>query len=575
MNQHNQIQVGNMTYGRLFTADQVGYPSSEEDLSQILQTFNRTDMLIILARINLLLQSREDFFRSERCLKENFCSPILLNAVNVSRELSRNIIFNRESTLRLLDKSARISDPHSPRAPDATYEARYDLAKCYLIANGLLEGEHPNFGEDLTEEERNALLAALIPGFEYRIDSSPGPHIKHSLVRSKELLEGLQGTPSTFDVNATFHQATGLSLQGYQYLILSILSVSLSFTLKDVLDGEIFTDTQRFPDLVPLYERLLQHTCIPINELALEVERTPSLPNEFLLLRKYPLLKIDENRIMCIDIGFLLDKLETGVFWIIHGQLNAEESGGGKKIIDLRGQVFEDYTASIIKRALSDKEVCAERYILRPRYDQKEQTECTDIAVLGDDTLILLECKAPLLSAKTKFSGDFCNLYDGIKCNAIKGVKQLWTAIQTLAHTNTTQRGRVEGIDISQVRKIYPVLILSDRIFSFPYMNRFLDSEFTRLVTRNDLKEHLEIVPLTVLTIEDLESLEPYLSDTPFHAHLDDWITQFFSINKSLPFNEYLRRLREREMRHNTYMEHEARQIRANIEQYFSARGVD
>ena len=575
MNQHNQIQVGNMTYGRLFTADQVGYPSSEEDLSQILQTFNCTDMLIILARINLLLQSREDFFRSERCLKENFCSPILLNAVNVSRELSRNIIFNRESTLRLLDKSARISDPHSPRAPDATYEARYDLAKCYLIANGLLEGEHPNFGEDLTEEERNALLAALIPGFEYRIDSSPGPHIKHSLVRSKELLEGLQGTPSTFDVNATFHQATGLSLQDYQYLILSILSVSLSFTLKDVLDGEIFIDTQRFPDLVPLYERLLQHTCIPINELALEVERTPSLPNEFLLLRKYPLLKIDENRIMCIDIGFLLDKLETGVFWIIHGQLNAEESGGGKKIIDLRGQVFEDYTASIIKRALSDTEVCAERYILRPRYDQKEQTECTDIAVLGDDTLILLECKAPLLSAKTKFSGDFCNLYDGIKCNAIKGVKQLWTAIQTLAHTNTTQRGRVEGIDISQVRKIYPVLILSDRIFSFPYMNRFLDSEFTRLVTRNDLKEHLEIVPLTVLTIEDLESLEPYLSDIPFHAHLDDWITQFFSINKSLPFNEYLRRLREREMRHNTYMEHEARQIRANIEQYFSARGVD
>ena len=218
-----------------------------------------------------------------------------LNTISVSRELSRNIIFNRESTLRLFDKSVRISDPHSPRAPDATYDARYDLAKCYLIANGLLEGEHPNFGENLTEEERNALLAALIPGFEYRRDSSPGAHIKYSLVRSKELLEGLQETSSTFDVNATFHQATGLSLQDYQYLILSILSVSLSFTLKDVLDGEIFIDIQRFPDLVPLYEKLLQHTCISIDELALEMERTPSLSNEFLLLRKYPLMKIDEK----------------------------------------------------------------------------------------------------------------------------------------------------------------------------------------------------------------------------------------------------------------------------------------
>ena len=372
MNRPSQIQVGNMTYGRLFTADQVGHPSSEEDLSQILHTFNYTDILFILARINLLLQSREDFFRSERCLQENFCSPILLNTISVSRELSRNIIFNRESTLRLFDKSVRISDPHSPRAPDATYDARYDLAKCYLIANGLLEGEHPNFGENLTEEERNALLAALIPSFEYRRDSSPGAHIKYSLVRSKELLEGLQGTSSTFDVNATFCQATGLSLQDYQYLILSILSVSLSLSLEDILDGsEIFVDTQRFPDLAPLYNRLLQHTCIPIDELASEVEITPSLPNEFLLLRKYPLIKIAENRIMCIDIGFLLEKLETGVFWIIHGQLNAEESGRGKKIIDLRGQVFEDYTASIMKRALSNTAARAEQYIIRPRYDHK------------------------------------------------------------------------------------------------------------------------------------------------------------------------------------------------------------
>ena len=450
------------------------------------------------------------------------------------------------------------------------------MVKCYLIANGLLEAEHPDFGTDLTEEERNALLAALIPGFEYRIDSSPGPHIKRSLVRSKEILEGLQGASSTFDVNATFSRATGLSLQDYQYLILSILSVSLSLSLGDILDGsEIFVDTQPSPDLAPLYDRLLQHTCIPIDELASEVETIPSLSNEFLLLRKYPLVQIDENRIMCIDIGFLLEKLETGVFWIIRDQLEEERRGRGKEIIDLRGEVFEDYAASIIKRALSDTGACTERYIISPMYDQREQAECTDIAVCGDDTLILLECKAPLLSANTKFSGDFCNLHDGIKPNAIKGVEQLWSAIQTLGHTDTTQRRRVEGINISQVRKIYPVLVLSDRIFSFPFMNRFLDSEFQRFVTYNDLEEHLEIMPLTVLTIEDLENLEPYLSDTPFHAHLGQWITQIFLDNMSSPFSEYLRRLRENEMRHNTYMEQEARQMLADIGEYFSARGID
>ena len=55
MNQHNQIQVGNMVYGRMLTANQIGHPDSEEDLAQILCTFSYTDMLITLARINLLL----------------------------------------------------------------------------------------------------------------------------------------------------------------------------------------------------------------------------------------------------------------------------------------------------------------------------------------------------------------------------------------------------------------------------------------------------------------------------------------------------------------------------------------
>ena len=106
-------------------------------------------------------------------------------------------------------------------------------------------------------------------------------------------------------------------------------------------------------------------------------------------------------------------------------------------------------------------------------------------------------------------------------------------------------------------------------------MNRFLDSEFKRLATLNDLEEHLEIMPLTVLTIEDLENLEPYFSDTPFHAHLDQWITQIFLNNTSSPFGKYLSWLRERETRHNTYMEQEARQMLADIGEYFSTRGID
>ena len=240
---------------------------------------------------------------------------------------------------------------------------------------------------------------------------------------------------------------------------------------------------------------------------------------------------------MCIDIGFLLEKLETGVFWIIRNQLEEERRGKGEEIIQLWGQVFEDYAASIIERGINAQTPSSmERYILRPKYAQRQQAECTDIAVCGNDTLILLECKAPLLSAQTKFSGNFLHLRKGLKNKIIegKGIEQLWNAIQSLGHTNKHKRREVEGIDISQVKKIYPVLVLPDRIFSIPLMNRFLDAEFQRLVKYKDLKDYLEVMPLTVLTIANLESLEPYFSDIPFHARLDQWITQIFNNKKIL-----------------------------------------
>ena len=62
-------------------------------------------------------------------------------------------------------------------------------------------------------------------------------------------------------------------------------------------------------------------------------------------------------------------------------------------------------------------------------------------------------------------------------------------------------------------------------MFSVPCMNWFLNLEFQRLMEDVHREEDLDIKPLTVLTIEDLESLEPYLNHTPFHVYLDKWVS--------------------------------------------------
>ena len=576
MNQQNPIQIGRLNMGAVLTATDVGYSdSSEERLTQILRTLNYKNALITLARINLLCQLSDNPLENDNILRENFCSRHLRNKINKRKRLAGLIIFNRESTLRLLSKSTSVTDSSSKSAPDSTDDAKKKWANCYLISNESIGPNKNDIRIDSAEEERKNVLVKLISSLEYAITPSAAPALKKKLVRSKEFLERFQKIPSDFDVNATFSQATGLTLEEYQYLILGIVAAYLRVPPEKFLKSKVLcVDTKPSQDLTLLYEKLLPHTAIPIDEL---VEETlPALDNEFLLWRKHPLVKISEDQILCIDIGFLLDKVETGVFWIIRNQREREKKGEGKRIIDLRGEVFEDYVTSIIERGInaqipSRMETC----IIQPEYNQKQQMECTDIAVCGRETLILLECKALLLSAETKLSGDFCKFYNGIKHNAIKGIEQLWNAIQALGHTNTEERRKVEGIDIFRVKKIYPVLVLSDRIFSIPLMNWFLDSEFQCFKNCNNLEDHLKIMPLTVLTIEDLEFLEPYLSDTPFHVHLDKWITQFFKHSDSLPFNEYLRSLMEREVRQNTYMKQEFKKFSDSMKAYFSLQGIN
>jgi predicted XRE-type DNA-binding protein len=578
MNRVSPVQIGNFVPLCKLTANEVGPLASEEDLAEILRSFNSREILIALARINLLLQCSDNFAKCESILRKNFCTPVLQNAIDASEELRGRIIFNRESTLYLLSKSIGVSNPRSPHAPDATLGARNNLARCYLIANALMEAKSTAVTAGPSKQQRTTSVAELIPSREYAINPSPWPHIKRSLVRSEEYWSRLKMKTRGFDVCETLLHSTGLTREDYQYLIFSILAVAMKFSQTDILDGNaLFIDTKKYPRLTPLYNKLLKHICISIDELAstLHGEEKCSLPNEFRAWRKYPLVKLRENEILSIDNGFLKDKLETGVFWIIQDGLKKDEKNKGNQIIQLQGEIFEDYAASIIERGINNQTPSrVETCIRSPKYVQKTEKECTDIAVIGGEALALLECKSPVLAARTKFSNNYSNFRNGIRRNVMKGIKQLSNAIQLLGHANESEMRKVQGIDMTTVKKIYPVLVLSDPIFSLVFMNRNFNFEFKNIVRYCDLKPHLKIMPLSVLTVEDLEYLEPYLNDTPLHVHLDNWL-QIFNRNESLPFGEYLRFLREKEPRENPYIEQEFKRIHADIMEYFTSRGVE
>ncbi len=591
MNQRDLIRTGNTAIGIYISASDIGFPDSIEDLTKILSTLDPEEILIILSGINCIIQHSENLSVTNAALQQALCSRYLRDQIDIKNSTG-NFIFGRQPTLRLLTEVARLLDMHS-KGDISQDDPRNRLARAYLIANGLSDKEKLNSQNDLEIEAedqaalRRSVMVDFIPLVEYRMRPLSSRSNSEFLVRTYELLCRLEKIDSNIDVNDLFYQATGLTLRNYYYLIALIVSKYLTLSLEKILEGEdsLFINFKGSPALKPLYDKLLPHACISVNTLAAETEKSPNLTNEFRLWRQYPLVRLNENHIICVDISFLLDKLQAGVFWIIRDQLEKLKKGDGQKIISLWGDVFEDYAASIIKRGINSQEPSVERCILNPKYIGKGVNECTDIIVCSDDTLILLECKATLLSAKARFSGDFGKLRQELQTKLVetetrgerkkpKGVGQLWHAIQTLGHTNKKERRKVEGIDISKVKKVYPVLVLSDRVFETPCMNWFLNSEFQRFVKHNDLKKHLEVMPLTVLTVEHLEELEPWLNDTPFYTHLDRWLKQF-NQRDVRGFGDYTHSLHEYKPRENQFMSQQFDRIKDEAYEYLSSQGPD
>ena len=520
-NRRKLLNFGNINIGKMISADQLECKVSLQELKQILHTFNYKEILIQLARINLFFQRSPDFFKAENTLKLNFCSIPMLQKIDSSENLSRGFVFARQPTLRLLDICACVSDLHSTRTTDEN-DAKADFVKVYLNVNGLLEAES-SILSTRRDEDKKQLLVESIPNMEYAIIGSLEAKIKKLLVRIEDFLCRLQKESLKLDVNKVFTQATdGLELQDYQRLILSIFAFYWNCTPEEMCrQGPILDPNGYSPDLMLLFEKLLPHICLSIDDLKNKARISPKFKNEFHLWRKYPLLRISEDQIICVDFGFLLEKLQTGVFWIIRDHLRKRADGGTFE--RLWGDVFTDYASSIIDRGINMPNSCTrDKLIVNPQYDQKQKNECADLAICNDNSLVLLECKSTILSAPAKFSGDFDIFYDNVK-PVKKGIEQLWDAIRLLGNRSETIKRAVSGIDMAKVEKIYPVLVLSDDIFSTLLMNWFWDTEFKSLKRQNILMEHIEVMPLTILTIADLESLEPYLNDKPFYAHLDEW----------------------------------------------------
>jgi hypothetical protein len=159
-------------------------------------------------------------------------------------------------------------------------------------------------------------------------------------------------------------------------------------------------------------------------------------------------------------------------------------------------------------------------FLRRPTYCD-DGSEVFDCAILSGDGLIPIEIKGSVLPIADKYAAKAGPFYQGVsaKFGSDPGaaVEQL---LRNIEHILSAEHPRESSqIPSGRIRRILPIVVVHEPILRFGAIARTLATEFTAGLRRLKIRpplEALEVYPLQLLIVEELERLQPYIQERDF-----------------------------------------------------------
>jgi hypothetical protein len=350
-----------------------------------------------------------------------------------------------------------------------------------------------------------------------------GSPFKDSIVRSYRITDEVKAVSSgsgKVDIVAKFKDALGFDIAVYRAFCSAVLSryINSQNGKKFVQrNGEIdwvaccnsmMFDETWFGSAMngEMLSKCMEQTAATAEELN-SAASTQFGNDDFTLFRNRPLIKTDGGY-MLLDIGFLVDKIETGPFWLVQSCLASSKLR--QQSLSTWGDVVERYVNWLIKASVDGQ---LNRAFSNPHFAGSTD-EVADTAVICGDTLVLIECKGGFFSAKAKYSGQPAELLAEIQkklveneSGAPKGIQQLANSLERAFSSASSET--IDDFDIAGVNTVFPVLLVRDDIGAAPVINTQLGQQFELLIKG---KQYRTLVrPLIVVSLKALEFLCRYL----------------------------------------------------------------
>lgn len=417
------------------------------------------------------------------------------------------------NVLRLVLTRSRLDVQPNP-SDDAT--VRFAIGRACLMMNNLLvtTDEERQILKGPDEERRIELLVQTLAPFE--IANPPKAHhllfrlhiMYRMVLKDGAFRSAVECQCDGLDFEKAFQSLVGISVERWLFVIFGVYAYFIhganpldphpEFALLNPLTfpGESGITSSELETVLKTLA-----TSLSSIKAALTTEGGTDPRYDFVPFRARPLYAIDEGKLLPSDISFILEKCHAGVQWAIHDALPADS----KKRNDLFtawGILFEQYVHWLLGGMQTSIPM---KYIQTPQWDTGG--ESFDGLLLKDSVLMPAEYKGGFLSRSARYSGDKDIFLDDVEKKFVPGCDQLAKKIGALFAEDAMARRHLKDLPLDHIRAVIPTLVVQDHVLRVPFLNWYMNKKFQETLNRFNLRPGVLVRPLTVVNIQELESM--------------------------------------------------------------------
>jgi hypothetical protein len=511
------------TYRELF--DRV---STQDELVSIVKGLNAFNTVLLTSRLNTIF--RHSVWSSH---------PEDSNALNRFQIWFATVFFDTETKQRLEQRFGDQSPTRRPvchplqflnimrlalsvaegdesTRPDTSQTHTFQFGTVSLIVNDLLltAEEKENLRVGTNDDKRRQLMLQSLASIEISNPTDPSNLLFRSYgmyriaLRDPQLLDRIKKECGALDIEQDFEKLFGIPLFGWLSLVFGVQSLLLNFTHADFLNKpETFLINRR----TLLQASNLSQTQIDdffdslslsFDDLRLEMRKERPADDRFDVVpfKSKPLLLTAPDSYACLDFGLFTEKMHTGPYFLLANKLPSNERW---KIFNAWGLLFEAY-ANWLLLSLSGKYGAV---LFPDTHWVDDDTKAFDAVFVKQRMVTTMEFKGGFLPQNARYSNNLDTFMAALEERVGEGCHQLARDIGTLFPEIGSSR-KLQGVSIpSNTLFVLPVLVVQDLILRAPFINYFLNQRFQSERTQFPTGNRVEVLPLTVIQITELEDL--------------------------------------------------------------------